>query len=183
MLEKESLDIVSVCTWPALHEPMVVAASQAASRRFTAKNRWQTRGPGSKRMVEVCRANGTLLTFNHQRRFGAPFARRSGSSTKASIGALRRLEISFGNLYDYGSHKFDMSGYFNDERPAVWVIAQIDYETRICLRRTQREPSVCALAVRKRSLRDGVYGKRHRLDQMPQPPGRKRRRDRGRCRR
>src|SRR5690606_25579625 len=29
MLEKESLDIVSVCTWPVLHEPMVVAASES----------------------------------------------------------------------------------------------------------------------------------------------------------
>ena len=27
MLEKESLDIVSVCTWPAMHREMVVAAA------------------------------------------------------------------------------------------------------------------------------------------------------------
>jgi Predicted dehydrogenases and related proteins len=127
MLEKEELDIVSVCTWPHLHEEMVVAAAEAGVKGIYCEKPMADTWQGAKRMVEVCEARGAKLAFNHQRRYGAPFRKAKALLDAGEIGRLREVSFGFGNLYDYGSHNFDLCNYFNDERPALWVIAQIDY--------------------------------------------------------
>lgn len=38
-----------------------------------------------------------------------------------------RLECECGNIYDSGTHFIDMFSFFNGERPAKWVIGQVDY--------------------------------------------------------
>jgi predicted dehydrogenase len=43
-----------------------------------------------------------------------------------AIGQLVRLEGTTGNLYDWGTHWFDMLFFYNEETPAEWVIGQID---------------------------------------------------------
>lgn len=154
MLEKESLDVVSVCTWPSLHESMVVAASESGVKAIHCEKPMADTWAGAKRMVEVCKANGTLLTFNHQRRFGAPFRQAKRLLDEGAIGKLERVDFGVGNLYDYGSHNFDMSGYFNDERRAVWVIAQIDYRKESLIFGAHNENQAFALW----QYENGVYG-------------------------
>jgi UDP-N-acetylglucosamine 3-dehydrogenase len=80
----------------------------------------------SRRMVEVCESRGCQLTFNHQRRFGAPFREAKRLLKEGAIGDLRRLEGTTGNLFDWGTHWFDMLFFYNDETPVKWVIGQID---------------------------------------------------------
>jgi predicted dehydrogenase len=67
------------------------------------------------------------LTFNHQRRFGAAFRQAKELLDDGEIGDLERVAFANPNLYDYGTHSFDLSNYFNDERGVEWVIGQIDY--------------------------------------------------------
>ena len=43
-----------------------------------------------------------------------------------AIGELLRLEGNCPNLYDWGTHWFDMMFFYNEETPAEWVIGQID---------------------------------------------------------
>jgi len=127
MLARERLDIVSICTWPHLHEKMVVDCAQARVPAVHCEKPMANTWGGCKRMAQACAANGVRLTFNHQRRFGKPFRKAKELLDAGQIGRLVRLESGFGNLYDYGSHNFDMCGYLNDQHPAQWVIAQIDY--------------------------------------------------------
>ncbi len=126
MLEKEDLDIVSISTWPHLHAPMVIAAAEAGVKAIHCEKPMAPTYGESVRMVEVCEQHGTQLTFNHQRRFGAPFRAAKRLLKEGAIGDLRRLEGTTGNLYDWGTHWFDMLFYYNDETPAVWVIGQVD---------------------------------------------------------
>ena len=154
MLAKEQLDIVSVCTWPALHEEMVVAAAQAGVRAVHCEKPMALTWAGAKRMVEACRASGTLLTFNHQRRFGAPYRKAKALLDEGAIGTLERVEFSVGNLYDYGSHSFDLCNYFNGERGAAWVIAQIDYRTENLVFGAHNENQAFALW----QYENGVFG-------------------------
>ena len=77
-------------------------------------------------MVAVCEASGTQLTFNHQRRFGAPFRAARDLLRAGAIGTLQRMEATCDNLFDWGTHWFDMLFFFNDETPVEWVIGQID---------------------------------------------------------
>lgn len=127
MLEKEELDIVSICTWPHLHAQMVMDCAQAGVRAIHCEKPMADTWGNSKRMAEECERRGVQLTFNHQRRFGKPFRMARELLKAGEIGELVRLEGACGNLYDYGTHYVDMFGFYNDETPAEWVMGQVDY--------------------------------------------------------
>ncbi len=127
MLASEGLDIVSICTWMHLHAEMTIAAAEAGVKAIHCEKPMATTWGDAKRMAQVCRDRGAQLTFNHQRRFGAPFFMAKEMLTAGEIGELQILQYGGGNLYDTGTHFIDMLSFFNDETPAKWVIAQIDY--------------------------------------------------------
>lgn len=126
MLEKENLDIVSICTWPRLHCEMVVAAAEAGVKAIHCEKPMAPTYGEAVRMVKAAEQNGAQLTFNHQRRFGAPFRKAKELLKSGAIGDLVRLEGSCGNMYDWGTHWFDMLFYYNDETPVEWVIGQVE---------------------------------------------------------
>ena len=51
MLEREALDVVSVCTWTGQHREMVEAAAALASKPSTAKSPWPARGATPRRWL------------------------------------------------------------------------------------------------------------------------------------
>lgn len=126
MLAHEALDIVSVCTWPHLHAPMVIAAAEAGVRAIHCEKPMAPTWGEAKRMAAVCAARGVQLTFDHQRRFGEPFREARALQKQGAIGRLSRMEATCANLYDWGTHWFDMLQFFNDETPAEWVLGQLE---------------------------------------------------------
>ncbi len=126
MLAKEQLDIVSISTWPHLHAEMVIAAAQAGVKAIHCEKPMAVTYGDAVRMVKVCQEHGVQLTFNHQRRFGPPFRKAKELLKAGAIGQLIRLEASCDNMYDWGTHWFDMLFFYNDECPAEWVIGQIE---------------------------------------------------------
>ncbi|GAB4452870.1 MAG: Gfo/Idh/MocA family oxidoreductase [Armatimonadaceae bacterium] len=126
MLAKANLDIVSVCTWPHLHAPMVVACAEAGVKAVHCEKPMATTFGDARRMVEACDKSGTQLTFNHQRRFNKPFRKAKELLDSGVVGDLIQMDATCGNLYDWGTHWFDMLGMFNNETPGAWVIGQID---------------------------------------------------------
>jgi predicted dehydrogenase len=132
MLARENLDIVSVCLWPHLHAPVVIDVAKAlgtagrAVRAIYAEKPMAPTWGESRQMAAVCKENDVVLAFNHQRRFGKPFRKAKELLDSGAIGELLRLEAFTSNLYDWGTHWFDMLFMYNDEEPADWVIGQID---------------------------------------------------------
>lgn len=126
MLDQVGLDMVSVCVWPHLHPTMVIAAAQAGVRAIHCEKPVALTWGDAKRMAAVCDERGVQLTFNHQRRYGKPFRKAKELADSGVIGELVRLESFTSNLYDWGTHWFDMQFYFNEDVPAEWVIGQID---------------------------------------------------------
>jgi len=92
MLHEEGLDIVSVCTWPHLHAQMVVDAAESGVKAIHAEKPMAPTWGEAKRMARVCDERGVQLTFNHQRRFGAPFRRAKALLDRGAIGQLLRVE-------------------------------------------------------------------------------------------
>jgi UDP-N-acetylglucosamine 3-dehydrogenase len=127
MLAREQLDIVSICTWPHHHAPMVIAAAEAGVKAIHCEKPMAPSYAEALRMVDICQAHGTQLTFNHQRRFGAHFHTARDILRSGSIGQLQRLEGMCINLFDWGTHWFDIFGFYNDEAAAMWVIGQVDW--------------------------------------------------------
>jgi UDP-N-acetylglucosamine 3-dehydrogenase len=126
MLAAERPDIVSISTWPHLHAPMVVACAEAGVKAVHCEKPMALTYGDSVGMVEACERAGTQLTFNHQRRFNEPFVKARALLREGAIGKLERMDATCGNLYDWGTHWFDMLFMFNDETPAEWVIGQVD---------------------------------------------------------
>lgn len=121
-------DIVSVCTPPPVHGPIVEAAAKRESvEAIHCEKPMAPTWDECRDMVAVCEANGVNLTFNHQRRFGKPFTKAKDRLDAGEIGSLRRIEIAGKNLFDYGTHLFDLAGYFTDQANADWVLSGLDY--------------------------------------------------------
>ena len=109
---------------------------------------------GAKRMAKAAAEAGVQLTFNHQRRYGQAFVIAKKMLDDGKIGKLRRLECGAGNLYDTGTHFVDMFSFFNDEVPAKWVLAQIDYRQEDFVFGSHNENQQVALT----EYENGVFG-------------------------
>jgi UDP-N-acetylglucosamine 3-dehydrogenase len=126
MFAHEELDIVSICLWPHLHAPMTIKTTRAGVKAIHCEKPMALNYAEAKAMVQACEENNVILTFNHQRRFGAPFRKARELLNSGAIGQLERLEAYTSNLYDWGTHWFDMLSFYNAEEPVEWVIGQID---------------------------------------------------------
>ena len=126
MLAKESLDVVSIITWPHLHAEMTIAAATAGVKAVHCEKPMAMTNGDAREMVAVCKARGTQLSIGHQRRFGNLFRTARHLVRNGSIGALKSMESCCANLFDWGTHWFDMQFFFNDQVPADWVIGQVD---------------------------------------------------------
>jgi predicted dehydrogenase len=128
MLDETEPDVVSVCVPPAAHADLVVTcANHGAVDAVHCEKPMAATWAECQRMVDTCAATGTQLTINHQRRFASPFRRAKDLVDEGRIGDLRRIEVGGQNLYDYGTHLFDMCGYLTDQTPVEWVLAQVSY--------------------------------------------------------
>jgi predicted dehydrogenase len=126
MLEKERPDIVSICTWTGLHEQMVLDCAAAKVPAVHCEKPIAPTWAAAKRMVTACEASGTQLTFNHQRRFDPAYVKAKALLKEGVIGQLRTLEMPTNNLFDWGTHWFDMMFFYNDQIPAKWVLGQVE---------------------------------------------------------
>lgn len=126
MLATEKPDIVSICTWPHLHAEMVVAACEAGIKAIHCEKPMATTWGDAKRIKRAADESGSILTFNHQRRFLEPFQLAKRTIDSGEIGKITRLEATCGDMTDWGTHWLDMLFFFNNETPAAWVIGQID---------------------------------------------------------
>lgn len=127
MLESAEPDIVSVCVPPAIHAEIVIDCARAPSVQAVHCEKPMATTPADcRRMVEVCETEGVQLTIDHQRRFAKPVQEAKRRLDAGDIGELRRLEWSEVNLFDAGSHLFDLCDFFTDGERVEWVLAGID---------------------------------------------------------
>ncbi len=126
LLDEVKPDVVSVCTWPHLHREMVEAAVEAGAKAIHAEKPMATTLGDARAMHAACEQAGVMMTFCHQRRFDAEFRKARELVRNGAIGELVRIEGYCSNMYDWGTHWFDMMHFFNGERDAAWVMGQID---------------------------------------------------------
>jgi len=155
MLSEVEPDILSVCTHPDSHAEIVTGCAESGiPEAIHCEKPMDLTWGGSREMARACEGAGIQLTFNHQRRFGFPFREAKRLLEEGAIGPLRKVEFSVGDLYDYGSHSFDMCGYFNDEISAKWAMAQIDYREENLVFDAHNENQALAIW----QYENGVYG-------------------------
>ncbi|WP_276256816.1 Gfo/Idh/MocA family protein [Halomontanus rarus] len=128
MLQEIQPDIVSVTVPPAIHAEIVLGCIRsgvvdAVHCEKPMADDWNS----CVELVDAANDADVQLTFNHQRRFGQPFREAKRLLERGDIGELTRVEFAAANLFDYGTHSFDLCNYYNDECDIEWVMSQIDY--------------------------------------------------------
>jgi len=131
MLKAEKLDVVSVCLWTGLHLDAILASVAAGVKLINAEKPMAETWGAAKQMHHACEQAGVVMTFSHQRRFGAQFVKTRQLVQDGAIGKLLRMEGFCSNLFDWGTHWFDMLFFYNNQVPVEWVMGQIDVADEI----------------------------------------------------
>jgi UDP-N-acetylglucosamine 3-dehydrogenase len=126
LLDEQCPDVVSICTWPHLHREMVDAAVAAGVKAIHCEKPMAPTFGEARAMHQAAEQAGAVMTFCHQRRFSPAFRAARDLIRGGAIGELVRMEGYCSNFFDWGTHWFDMFHYFNEDRPAAWVIGQVD---------------------------------------------------------
>ena len=130
MLQKESLDVVSICTWHRLHAPQTLMAAEAGAKAVLCEKPMAVSLEEGDQMITACQASGTKLAIGHQRRFypGWTEARRL-----ISEGAVGKPVMVTGYVVDgllnTGSHVIDGMRYVLDDPEAEWVMGALERKT------------------------------------------------------
>ena len=126
--KKKTWDFVSVCTWTELHHDMIVDAAGSGIQAIHAEKPMAPTWGEAKSLYQACVDNDVVITFCHQRRFAGQFIKAKEIAKSGAIGEVLRFEGNCPNMFDWGTHWFDMFFFYNDDEPAGWVIGQIDAE-------------------------------------------------------
>jgi predicted dehydrogenase len=127
MLEAEKPDLVSVCTWPPLHAPLVVLAAESGVKGILCEKPMAVNLEEADRMVAACERNGVKLVISHQRRFNKRYMEAKAALKAGRIGDLVEIRgMCGGDLLTDGTHNIDLIRYFADDEPIKWVMGQIN---------------------------------------------------------
>ncbi|CAA9307525.1 MAG: oxidoreductase domain protein [uncultured Chloroflexi bacterium] len=127
MLEREQLDIVSICTWPTLRPEMTELACDAGVRAILAEKPMAVDLAGCDRMIAAAERSGTLLVVGHQRRFRDRYIKARELIDSGAIGEVVEI-TSYGSadLLSSATHSVDLIRFLLHDDEAEWVIGQID---------------------------------------------------------
>lgn len=127
MLAKEKLDIISVATWPDAHAQLVIDTAKTRPMGIYCEKPMASTWGECKRMIAAGVQNNVKIGFDHQRRYGKPFRIAKQLIEQGAIGKLLRVEFGAGNMFEYGSHNFDLSGYLAGCTKGKWALGGVDY--------------------------------------------------------
>ncbi len=124
-------DCVSICTWPALHYPMVVEALDRGVKGIACEKPF-TLDVGEQRDLEQrVKEKGAVLVVAHQRRLEAGFRMLKQVALSGALGDQLFARGYVGDGWDilsWTTHWFDMANFLFDGSPE-WLLAGMDIGT------------------------------------------------------
>ena len=122
MLEKENLDILSICTWNSTHLDIVKKAVEYDVKAIFCEKPIADTLNNAYKMVEICKKNNVILQIDHQRRFCKFHQEVRNFIISGRIGKIRHVSFYYtAGIANTGSHMFDLLRFFFDD--VSWVIA------------------------------------------------------------
>lgn len=133
LLSEGALDLLSVVTSDHRHAQIVVDAAEAGVKGIYCEKPIATTLADADRMIAACRANGTVLSIDHTRRWRPIWHQVRQLLHSGELGTLQRIVATLGGpramLFRNGTHLLDMVCFFADA-PTEWVVAELDDEQR-----------------------------------------------------
>lgn len=142
-------DIVSVCTWHLLHDPLTVEAASYPSIKGIICEKPMAIGMGrANRMVEACDATDTKLVISHQRRFTPGWERAKELVEDGAIGIPLRVDIRVRDgLANWATHSIDGAKFILGDPKPKWVMGAVQRTTDRFERNTPIEDACIALVM------------------------------------
>ncbi len=146
MLEKENLDVVSVCTWHGGHATWTIVAASYRPKAILCEKPMAESLGRAEQMLVACRRNNVKLVIGHQRRFLPAYTLARSLIAQGAIGKVQLIQSCGGDgLPNYSSHQTDMYRYLLGDDECTWVMGNIERKTDQYERATRIED--CAEAV------------------------------------
>jgi len=155
MLDKENLDIVSVCTWPQVHAEVTIEAAARNPKAIMCEKPMALGLKEADNMLEACRKNSVKLAIGHDLRFCEDFREVKRRLDVGEIGKLLWMRGGCPmDLQGQGTHVVDLMNMFVDDIGVSSVLGQIDYSNRKVFQGTPSED--CAFVAIQ--YKNGVRG-------------------------
>ena len=155
LLANESLDVVVIALWTALHLPVVKACIAAGVSVILCEKPMAATWAECQQMAKLAEDAGIVLTFCHQRRFASGNLKVRELVQTGRFGDVERVDLfSPAHLLDCGTHSVDQALAFMGEPQATWVLAGMDLENPISYFQVPAEGSMCGVI----QFANGVHG-------------------------
>jgi predicted dehydrogenase len=147
MMVTERPDIVSVCVWHLLHDPVTAEVASFPGVKGIICEKPMAIGMGrADRMVESCEKHGVKLVVSHQRRFTPGWERARELVRQGAIGKVVRADLRVKEgLANWGTHSIDGARFVLDDPKPVWVMGAVERYTDKHERATPIEDSCMGL--------------------------------------
>src|SRR5919198_2383335 len=146
MLDREHLDIVSICSWHGQHAPMAVAAAARKPKAILCEKPMATCLGEADEMITAARRNGVKLAIGHMRRFYGGWEAARKLIGDGAIGRPQRLWSVVGQgLLNWGTHTIDGMRWVLGDPAAEWVVGSVQRASDRYERSTRIEDSCTGL--------------------------------------
>lgn len=130
MLDKENLDIVSVCSWDPQHAEMTIAACARKPRLVLCEKPMAASLGEAEQMITAAQRNQVKLAIGHQRRFYSAWEEARRLLLNGAIGQPRRLwSTVLQGMLNWGTHCVDFQRFVQGDPQAEWVMGQVERKT------------------------------------------------------
>ena len=130
MLDREELDVVSVCVWNRGHAEWTIAAAARGPRAVLCEKPMAQDLGHAEDMLTACRRNGVKLAIGHQRRFLPSYTMARELIASGAIGEVVLMQgISGAGLLGWASHHFDMFRYLLGDADCEWAMGSVERST------------------------------------------------------
>ena len=159
MLDRERLDLVSICTWPRTHCEATLAAASRGVRGILCEKPMAVSLGEADQMIEVCEKVGATLVVGHVHRFSPQAVKARELVRQGEIG---KLTLVWGHcaldLMNNGTHVIDLINFLNSDAEPAWVMGQIDRHRHLEGRGNHPDMLMEDMAIGRVGYANGVVG-------------------------
>lgn len=129
MLAEARLDLVSICTWPGLHAPMVDLAVRSGVRGILCEKPMALGLRAARAMVDACAKHRVKLAINTQRRLNPRFQWVRTLIAQGRLGNIRYLHAGWagGDMLSFSIHWLDMHRFWLGDPTPEWMGACLEF--------------------------------------------------------
>jgi len=113
MLEKENLDILSICTWSSSHYDIIANSSRYDIKAIFCEKPLADNLKQGREIVNICNKEKIILQVDHQRRFDNFYKKIRIFLKKGNLGKIQQGNFYYtSGIANTGSHIFDLLLFF-----------------------------------------------------------------------